>query len=73
MFKACNHRAEQRSVYLCPRDGSKGIRRSENRLVVHDRLWGHHGNAPHLMTHLRRELARQKVRAGGSGEGIMCI
>lgn len=42
-------------VHLCPRDGSEGIGGSQDRLVVHDRLRGHHGNAPHLMTHLRRE------------------
>lgn len=50
--------------YLCPRDGSKGISRSQDRLVVHDRLWGHHGNTPHLMTHLRRQLVRGQVSGG---------
>ncbi len=56
--------------YLCPRDGSKGIGGSQDRLVVHDRLRGHHGNAPHLMTHLRRELVGGQVSAGGDqGEG----
>ena len=58
--------------YLCPRDGSEGIGRSQDRLVVHDMLWGHHGNTPHLMTHLRRELARRQVReheGGITGEG----
>lgn len=49
--------------YLCPRDGPKRIGGSQDRLVVHDRLWGHHGNAPHLMTHLRRELDGGQVRS----------
>lgn len=50
--------------YLCPRDGTKGIGGSQDRVVVHDRLWGHHGNASHLMTHLRGELDRDKVENG---------
>ena len=41
---------------LCSRDGSKGIGGSQDRLVIHNRLRRNHGNAPHLMTHLRREL-----------------
>lgn len=49
--------------YLCTRDGSEGIGGSQDRLVVHDRLRGHHGNTPHLMTHLRRELVRGQVNA----------
>lgn len=42
-------------VHLCSWDGSKRIGGSQDRLVIHDMLWGHHGNAPHLMIHLRRE------------------
>lgn len=56
--------------YLCPRYGPEGIGGSQDWLVVHDRLRGHHGNAPHLMTHLRGELVGGQVSAGGpQGEG----
>lgn len=53
--------------YLCPRHGSKWVGGSQDGLVVHDSLRGHHGNAPHLMCHLRRELVGGQV---GEGTGI---
>lgn len=48
--------------HLCPWYGPKGVVRSQDRLVVHDGLRRHDGNAPHLMTHLRRELLRRKKK-----------
>lgn len=50
--------------YLCPWYGPKGIGGSQDWLVVHNRLWGHHVNTPHLMTHLRRELVRGQTTCG---------
>lgn len=59
MLELKHHEREVLShLYLCPWYGPKGIGGSQDWLVEHDRLWGHHWNTPHLMTHLRRELFR---------------
>lgn len=56
--------------HLCPWDGPKGIGGPQDWLVVHDRLWGYHGNATHLMTHLRRELVKGQESVGETREKL---